>query len=210
MPDGDIVHSKLKPLYRKPYKWLCEGAADSEECARVLLTNLKRDLQARGNLPILLSQAMADRIEQTISSPETAKESDFVKLSREFDSIAQQADGSPELKELVLRAGKAYLNDLRHGREVDISNTSEIIWSRYAHEVYESEFKERIPLTSEHRAGISQEILDQRIDAMQPDVNVGIQKFAQAAIKNKSITKLSLPRRPSRKPIDLDEDLLAG
>lgn len=115
MPDGDIVHSKLKRLYRKPYKWLCEGAADSEECARALLTNLKRDLQARGNLPIVLSQAMADMIEQTISSPKTAKESDFVKLSREFDNIAQQADGSPDLKELVLRAGKGYLNDLRHG-----------------------------------------------------------------------------------------------
>lgn len=210
MPDGDIVHSRLRRLYQRPYKWLCEGAATGEECTRVLLTNLKRDLQARGNLPIALSQAMADRLEETICSLETAKEGDFVKLSREFDNIAQQADGSPDLKELVLRAGKAYLNDLRYEREVDITNTSENIWSRYAYEVYESEFKERIPLTSEHHAGISQEALDQRIDAMQSGVVVGIQKFAQDAIKNKSVAKLSLPRRSSRRPIDLDEDLLAG
>jgi len=25
VPDGDIVHSKLRRLYQKPYKWLCEG-----------------------------------------------------------------------------------------------------------------------------------------------------------------------------------------
>lgn len=158
----------------------------------------------------MLSQAMADRIEQTISSPEAAEENDFVQLSREFDKIAQQADGSPGLKELVLRAGKAYLNDLRHEQEVDIASTSEAIWSQYAREVYESEFKERIPLTSEHHTGISQELLDQRIDAMQSGVDVGIEKFAQDAIKNQDIAKLSLPRRSSRKPIDLDEDLLAG
>jgi hypothetical protein len=210
MPDGDIVHGKLKRLYRKPYQWLCEGAADSEECARALLTNLKRDLQARGNLPIVLSQAMADRVKQAISCPETAKEGDFAKLSQDFENIARQVDGSPDIKELVLRAGKAYLNDLRHGREVDITKTSETIWSRYAHEVYESEFKERIPLNSEHHAGVSKETLEQRIEAMQSDIDTGIRRFAQSAIKNNSMAKLSLPRRSCRKPINLDEDLLAG
>jgi hypothetical protein len=210
MPDGDIVHKGLRRLYHKPYKWICEGVATSEECARVLLEKLKRDLQAKGNLPVVLSQAMADSVKQTISNLGAARESDFVKLSREFDNIAQQADGSPDVKELVLRAGKMYLNDLRYGREVEITNISEIIWSRYANEVCESEFKERIPLTSKHYAGVVQETLDQRIEAMQSGVDAGIQKFAQDAIKYQSVAKLSLPRRSSRKPIDLDEDLLAG
>lgn len=210
MPDGDIVHSRLRRLYQKPYKWLCEGTATSDECARAVLEKLKQDIKAKGDLPIVLAQAMAASVAQIINNLEEAKESDFTKLSLEFDNLVRQADGSPYIKELILRAGKGYLNDLRCGREVDIIHTSEAIWRQYAHEVYESEFKERIPLTLEHHAGVTQEILDKRIEIMQPSIDSGIQKFAQAAIRNQSVDKLSMPRRSSRKSIDLDEDLLAG
>jgi hypothetical protein len=210
MPDGDIVHSRLRRLYQKPYKWLCEGKATSDECARVVLEKLKQDIKAKGNLPIVLSQAMAASVAQIISSPEEARESDFAKLSMEFDVLTQGADGNPDLTALTLRAGKSLLNDLRNGREVDINHVSEAILRRYMHEVYESEFKECIPLTSEHYAGVTQGILEKRIEAMQPRIDFGIQKFAQIAIKNQSIAKLSMPRRSSRKAINLDEDLLAG
>ncbi len=209
MPDGDIVHNRLRRLYQKPYKWLCEGTATSDECARAVLEKLKQDIKAKGDLSIVLAQAMAASVAQIISTLEEARESDFAKLSVEFDNLVQQADGSPYIKELILRAGKGYLNDLRNGREVDITHTSEAIWRRYAHEVYESEFKERIPLTSEHHAGVTQGTLERRIEAMQSSVDSGIQKFAQNAIRNQSVAKLSLPRRPSRKAIDLNEDLLA-
>ena len=164
MPDGDIVHSRLRKLYQKPYKWLCEGTATSDECARALLEKLKQDLKAKEDLPVALSQAMADSVAQIISHLELAREGDFAKLSMKFDNLVQQADGSPYIKELMLRAGKGYLNDLRNGLEVDITHISEAIWRRYAHEVYESEFKERIPLTSEHHAGVIQEILEKRIE----------------------------------------------
>lgn len=210
MPDGDIVHSRLRRLYQKPYKWLCEGTATSDECARVVLEKLKQDIKAKGNLPVALSQAMATSVAQIISNPEEAREGDFAKLSMEFDALTQGADGRPDLKELTLRAGKAFLNDLRNGREADINHVSEAILGRYMHEVYESEFKERIPLTSEHYAGVTQGILEKRIEAMQPSIDSGIQKFAQNAIRNQSVTRLSMPRRSSRKAINLDEDLLAG
>lgn len=210
MPDGDIIHSRLRRLYQKPYKWLCEGAAAGDECARAVLEKLKQDIKAKGDLPILLAQAMAAIVAQIISSLEEASESDFARLSVEFDNLVQRADGSPYIKELILRAGKGYLNDLRNRREVNITHTSEAIWRRYAHEVYESEFKERIPLTSEHYAGVTQEILDERIEVMQPSIDSGIRKFTQTAIRNQSVAKLSMPRRSSRKAIDLGEDLLAG
>jgi hypothetical protein len=210
MPDGDIVHRRLRRLYQKPYKWLCEGTATSDECARALLEKLKQDIKAKGDLPVALSQAMADSVAQIISNPEEASESDFAKLSMEFDALTQRADGRPDLKELTLRAGKGFLNDLRNGLEVDVNHVSEAILGRYIHEVYESEFKERIPLTSEHHAGITHGTLERRIEAMQPSIDSGIQKFAQNAIRNQSVAKLSLPRRPSRKAIDLNEDLLAG
>lgn len=82
MPDGDIVHSRLRRLYQKPYKWLCEGTATSDACARVVLEKLKQDIQAKGDLPIALSQAMAARVAQIISNPEEAREGDFAKLSQ--------------------------------------------------------------------------------------------------------------------------------
>ena len=64
-------------------------------------------------------------------------------------------------------------------------------------------------MTSEHHAGITQGTLERRIEAMQSSVDSGIQKFAQNAIRNQSVARLSLLRRPSRKAIDLNEDLLA-
>lgn len=210
MPDGDIFHSKLRRLYQKPYKWLCEGTATSDECARVVLKKLKQDIKTKGDLPVALSQVMAASVAQIISNPEEAREGDFAKLSMEFDALTQEADGRPDLKELTLRAGKGFLNNLRNGREVDINHVSEAILGRYMHEVYESEFKERIPLTSEHHAGVTQGILEKRIEAMQPSIDSGIQKFAQNAIRNRSVAMLSMPRRSSRKAINLDEDLLAG
>ncbi|PSN18477.1 hypothetical protein C7271_12335 [filamentous cyanobacterium CCP5] len=209
MLDGDIVHSRLRRLYQKPYKWLCEGTATSDECARVLLEKLKQDIKAKGDLPVFLSQAMADSVAQISRHLEEAREGEFARLSIEFEVLAQKADGRPDLKELTLRASKGLLNDLRNGREVDITHISESIFGRYIHEVYESEFKERIPLTSEHHAGVTQGTLERRIEAMQSSVDSGIQKFAQNAIRNQSVAKLSLPRRPSRKAIDLNEDLLA-
>lgn len=212
MPDGDIVHSSLRRLYQKPYKWLCEGTATSDECARALLEKLKQDIKAKGDLPVALSQEMAVSFTQIISSSEEAGESDFIKLSMEFEAVAQKADGRPDLKELTLRAGKGVLSDLRNGNaiKVDITNISETILRRYMLEVYESELKERIPLTIEHHAGVSQEILNSRIEAMQPRVDSGIQKFTQDAIRSQSVASLSLPRRLSLKAIDLNEDLLAS
>lgn len=33
MPDGDIFHSQLSGLYQMPYRMLCEGKRDHNECA---------------------------------------------------------------------------------------------------------------------------------------------------------------------------------
>jgi hypothetical protein len=57
---GILFTGKLKRLYRKPYKWLCEGVATVKNVQEFCWIELKRDLQARGNLPVVLSQAMAD------------------------------------------------------------------------------------------------------------------------------------------------------
>jgi hypothetical protein len=209
MPDGDIVHNKLRRLYQKPYKWLCEGRATSDECARAVLEKLKQDIKGKGDLPVMLIQSMAELV-QSVSAANELGAGAYAALSMEFDGLVQQSDGRPDLKELSLRAGKSVLRDLRYGQEIDIGNISVVMLQRYMNEVYESEFKERVPLTSEHYAGVDQATLSERIKEIEPDIKVGISKFAKDAINKQSVAKLSLPRRSSRKAIDLDEDLLAG
>jgi hypothetical protein len=210
MPDGDIVHNKLRRLYHKPYKWLCEGKATSDECARAVLEKLKQDIKDKGDLPVMLIQSMADRLVQSVSTVNELGAGDYAALSMEFDGLVQQSDGRPDLKELALRAGKSVLCDLRYGQEIDVGNASGVMLERYMNEVYESEFKERIPLTSNHYAGVDQATLSERIKKIEPDIKVGISKFVKDVINKQSVAKLSLPRRSSRKAIDLDEDLLAG
>ena len=210
MPDGDIVHNKLRRLYQKPYKWLCEGRATSDECAWVMLEKLKKDIKEKGDLPVILAQSMADRLVQAINAVNELAAGDCAALSMEFDRLVQQADGRSDLKELVLRSGRSVLHNLRYGQEVDVSNASVVILERYMNEVYESEFKERVPLTPRHYSGVDQVTLSKRIEEIQPNIKAGIFKFSKDAINKKSVAKLSLPRRSSRKEIDLEEDLLAG
>jgi len=212
MPDGDIVHNRLRRLYQKPYKWLCEGKATSNECARVLLESLKKDLIQKGDLPVILCQGMADILAQSITASDELGARDYASLSMEFDRLVEQADGRPDLKKLALEAGKSILQDLRynHGQQIDVGNASGMMMQRYMNEVYTSEFKERVPLTSEHYAGVDQATLSKRIKEIGANIKVGISKFAQDVINRQSVAKLSMPRRSSRKAIDLDEDLLAG
>ncbi|MFN7896633.1 MAG: hypothetical protein ACK5Q6_10865, partial [Cyanobacteriota bacterium] len=107
-------------------------------------------------------------------------------------------------------ASKSVLSDLRHGQETDYHNLQYIIFKRYIKEVYEFRFKERIPLNKEHYAGVSRGELQKRIEAMEPDLDLGIKHFAKTAIKDQKLDKLRLPQRQYRHCVELDENLLAS
>lgn len=209
MPDGDIVHSRLARFYKKPYQWLCERKANSDECARVAMEALKRDLMRKGDLPIILAKRMGEILERTINDASESSSVDWVALNMEFDTLVWQADGRPDLKELTLCAAKSVLHDLRYGREIDADNTSEAILKRYMFNgVYESEFKERILLFSEHHNGIDEVTLTGRIEEIQAGILAATSRWAKKATEDQSVENLRLPRRPRLKPVDLDEDLL--
>ncbi len=212
MPDGDIIHNKLRRLYQKPYKLLCEGKAPSDDCARVVLKKLKQDVKEKGDVPVKLCQGMADILIQSTSEGSVFGAREYADLSIKFDKLAEQSDGRPDLKRLALDAGKSILHDLRYGRtqQIDFGNIQRLMCERYIRGVYVSEFKERIPLTNEHHGGIDQVTLSRRIEGIQPVVDRGISKFARDMVNKQSVSSLSLPSRSSIKAIDLDEDLLAG
>ncbi|NES18226.1 MAG: hypothetical protein F6K41_04670 [Symploca sp. SIO3E6] len=210
MPDGDMVHSRLTRLYQKPYKSLCEGKANSNECAWIAMKALKQDIVRKGDLPVMLAKCMSDRLEQAINDVGENGLVDWTAVSMEFDRLEQQANGSHYLKTLVLNAGKSVLNDFRYKREVDTNSSSEAILKRYMYNVYESAFKERIPLTPEHFAGIDEVTLNRRIKEIQPDIDTAVSKWAKKATKDESVANL---RRPPRRKVnqaeDLEEDLLS-
>jgi hypothetical protein len=165
-------------------------------------------MKKKGDLPVRLAKRMGESLEQAINDAGESGSVDWAALSMEFDRLAQQADGSHYLKELTLHAGKSFLNDLRYKRVVDTGNASEAILKHYMYKVYESEFKKRIPLTLEHHAGIDEVTLNRRIEEIQADILAAISKWAKQATEDQSVANLRLPRRPSLKPVDLDEDLL--
>lgn len=211
MPDGDIVHSRLARLYQKPYQSLCEGKADSHECAGYALKALKRDLMIKGDLPAKLAKCMGESLERTINDAGENGSVDWAALNLEFDRLAQRAKGSHYLKELTLHAGKSVLRDLRYGREIDADNASEAILERYIDQVYKSGFKERIPLTSEHYAGIDKVTLAGRIEEIQPDINATISTWAKRANADESVANLKLPpRRKVNKAENREGDLLSA
>jgi hypothetical protein len=131
MPDGDVVHDRLRRLYRKPYKWLCEGKATNDDCAQVVMEALKKDLKQNGNLPVILALSMAGRLAQVISASGENSLVEWGALGVEFNRLIQKTDGRPDLKELILRAGKSVLHDLRYGQEIEVSNASVVISERY-------------------------------------------------------------------------------
>lgn len=209
MPDGDIIHNQLGRFYQKLYRWLCEGKATTDECARVVMEALREDLKKKGNLPVMLAQPMAEIIQAASAASENGSV-DLSALSLEFDKLIQQTDGSPHLKELTLRAGKSFLHDFRYEQEVDIDKASAVIVERYMSEVYESEFNERIPLTSEHHAGIDEVTLNQRVKDIDSGFFTVIHQWAKKADADRSMEKLRLPRRSQVHEIDLEEDLLCA
>jgi hypothetical protein len=183
--------------------------ARPEECARIILDGLRKDLKQIAKVPLLLSRNISDLLSQKIVPLEFSNDLAAARISRQIDELIRQVDGPDREKELISRASKTVLNDLRYGREMDARNVQLAIFNQYIREKYEAEFKERIPLSNDHHHGVSHSELMRRLEALEPYLNFGIHQFAQTAIKNQNLDNLRLPRQV-RREINLDEDLLAG
>lgn len=209
MPDGDKVHGKLRLRYQKPYKMVCEGVATDSQCARSVLGALKKSLQYQTNHPIRMAQAMAECIQQTVEGISSSL-IPWSKVGMDFEELARTTDGSPYAKELVLRAGRVVLHAYRNGIEKDVKDVSTLIIKQYMRHIYESEFKERIPLTSKHYAGVDEDTLIKKVAAMDSDISNAISKWATKVAITGRVEDIQLPRQPKQKPVDPDEDLLCA
>lgn len=209
MADGDVI-PWLRRLYRRPYQDLIEGKATDDECIRSILESLKKDLQIKGEHPINLAQKMQDSLNTAISHTEALDAIDYDKLGSEFDRLAQLCNGPSRIKELVLRAGRSILHNLRYSHLLGIGCTAKKILNQYMIDVYISEFKQRIPLTTQNGSNADLETVQQRIGKMEPQIMEALKKWSERVDCTGSVKSIRMPRRPPQREIDLNEDLLAG
>ncbi len=191
MADGDVFR-KLQRVYIKSYKGLCEGKATIAECARSTMTALKKDIQIKGDLPIILAQKMGEMLNQILGEVNSSTSVDWGNVNKEIEKIVQQVDGLHHVKELILRAGKQFIQEIRHGysEEINVSSASEVIVGNYMNEVYESGFKGCILSTDNHYEGMDGVTLEGKIKDIQPEVMSAISDWAKKAIVDRSVEKL--------------------
>ncbi len=208
MPDGDKIHDKLWRGYQKPYKELCEGKSNVQECAWTLMSELLKNIKRNGDIPIEIAQLMGESITQASFNTENCHNMDWRRLGQHFERLVQQHNISHYLKQTVLRAGKKVLHDLRYARPINGNSPSEAIVTQYIHELYRWQFSDRIPLTPQHHAGIDQRTLEERITGMESEIFPEFSKWAKKANKEGNVGKLRRTRRKSIESVDLEEDLL--
>ncbi|MCY7331683.1 MAG: hypothetical protein LH649_03280 [Pseudanabaena sp. CAN_BIN31] len=207
MADGDIFR-KLGKIYIKPYKWLCEGKANTAECARIVMNALKQDVKIKGDLPIILAQRMGAKLTQILKEVSEFSSIDWGSVNKEIEKIVQ-VEGRHDLKEISLRAGKKFLQEFRYGyrQKIDANSASESIFGNYINEVFESGFSGCIPLTDKHHGGVDVVTLEGRIKEIMPEVATIITDWAKKAIIDRTVEKLRLPTRRRLNTIDMDENL---
>jgi len=206
MPDGDIFHGLLG-LYQKPYKILCEGKLERNECARITMQRFLKDIKKKGDAAILIAKGMGEILAQEIKDCDNIS-SIAPDLSKKLDRLAQQANIPSRTKSLALEAGKIVLNRLRNGEEFDTKAIPEVVIEGYMQKAYVSEFEARIPPISNDHIQIDNLTFTERMEALRKDIFDQINKWAKKANVDESVAKLRRNRRSQVKEIDMEEDLV--
>ncbi len=208
MADGDIIHSKLSWLYQKPYRMLCEGKRDHNECAWFLKKAFLQDIKKNYGFAVKHAKRMGESLGLAIENTGENNSVSWVTRSMELEQLARQAKVPHYVEQLVLRAGKSILRELRYNQRVDTNNLPEAVVERLFQEVYKSNFEERIPLTPNHHNGLDKAIVMESVEALRPDMFAEIAKWAKKANEYEEVKNLRRSPRKNVKEIDLDEDLL--
>lgn len=209
MPDGDLVHSQLSRIYQKPYQMLCEGKLDRKECAWFVMKAFLQDIKNNyGVLSVKLAKHMGEILDKASENTGAHSSVDWMDWNLKLERIARQATVPHYVKELILRASKGILHEIRYNLKVGASNLSEAVVERSFQEVYKAKFEQRIPLTSNHHADVDNATVTELVEAIRPDMLAEISKWAKKATADEDVKNLRRSPRKKVKEIDLDENLL--
>jgi len=209
MPDGDIVHSQLSGLYRKAYEWLCQGKANSSECAQLIKRAVIQDIKKNYGIGVKYAKQMGEMLGQAMENADQNSSVNWAALSTEIDQQVRQAEVKHDVKELLRRAGKGILHEFRYNPTAETRNLPEAVVERLFQEVYKSKFVERIPLTPNHPDGVDNATVAERVEAFRPDILADISQWAKKTNANKDVKNLRRSPRKNVKEVDIhNEDLL--
>lgn len=209
MPDGDIVHRQLSGLYQLPYKMICERKGDNNECAWYLRKAVLQDIKTNyGVAVIATAKRMGEILGQAMQNAGKNSCVNSAALSMEIDRQVRQSEVKHYVKELLRRAGKRILHELRYNQRADTSNLSEAVVERLFQEAYKANFEERIPLSPTHHAGVDNATVTERVKALRSDIFAELGKWAKKATVDENVKNLRRSSRKKVKQIDLEEDLL--
>ena len=204
MPDGDIIHDRLPRLYQRPYRFLCEGKAEDDECSKALQRALKRDLQKAGDALAHAALVVGDAIDRVRSRP---GEFDAAAANGAVDEALRSVHCPSAHREGLRDAARDVVQDLRYGDDGRAVNHGEEVYRRLAVRRAESQFEARVPLTDTHHNGADPVEIEGRIRAMAPDVERAASAFARKVAGGGSVSGFRLPPK-RRRPVSLEENLL--
>jgi hypothetical protein len=208
MPDGDLVHSQLSGLYRKAYEWLCQGKANSSECAQLIKRAVIQDIKKNYGIGVKYAKQMGEMLGQAMENAGQNSSVNWAALSTEIDRQVGQAKVKHRVQELLRCAGKGILHEFRYKHTAETNNLPEAVVERFFLEVYKASFEQRIPLTPNHHADVDNATVTERVEAIRSDMLADISKWAKKATANEDVKNLRRSPREKVKEIDLDEDLL--
>lgn len=183
MPDGDIVHSKLAPIFHSAYRSMCSDGFDPEEEAHESAIPLKKLLQSRGDSPLHFLDECYERLKDGIPT----------NPGQIIDELARQYYGDQSGMEVARDAVSRYIDDCRYdGYPVE----REELVKGYIKQTYIADFCEKIPLNVEHYNYIHPDEFSDRLIAIEPFIDREVQTFAKQMMRDNSTANLR--RRPYR------------
>ncbi|MEB3177619.1 MAG: hypothetical protein VKL59_01035 [Nostocaceae cyanobacterium] len=165
------------------------------------MQNIKKDY----GVAVKHAKRMGEMLRQAMQNAAKNSSVNWASLSMEIDRQVRQSEVKHYVKELLRRAGKGLLHEFRYNQRVDTSNLPVAIVERLFQEAYKSNFEQRIPLASNHHAGVDSVTVTERVEAIRPDMFAEISKWAKKATTDEDVKNLRRSSREKVKEIDLKE-----
>ena len=193
MPDGDVVHSKLRACFWGPYKQIC-GLDDfnPEATAHDLALPLKKDID---RIAEKVAHVISDGItvlKQLPQEPLLKQGIDYGQVSRYIDKLAQQCPIDHRSMELVKNSLKRQLDNFRHDNVA--FDAQDAVRDCFLG-IYDDQFAGRVPLKAKHLNGTDFSTIEQRLGMMREYVVEEMSKFAKDTIAHKSRRRRAVKRQ---------------
>jgi hypothetical protein len=203
MPDGDKVHSKLPWRYQRPYKRLCESKTSSQESVWELMKALLQDIRQKGDNFLKTAQLLAEELENHLLT--IRFQGNLAPFREDIDKSIKNSNLSHYNQQILIQASRNLLKKIQNN--ILTNNLKEEIIAESFNIILRVNFISKLPLNQAHYAGVDDQLLQQLINEMIPEIQSIIYRLSKKANQQGSVKNLRLPRRKNRQVIGMDEDL---